>query len=163
MYVLDANIFIQSNRAHYGLDFVPAFWSWLDREHASGRICSIQKVGGEIAAGSDNLTAWASTRTGLFLPMDAACAPSLSTIATWANAGWFSAAAVSEFLGAADYELVAYAYAKGHTVVTMEKPEPHRKNKVKIPDACIAHGVPWMSPFDMLRAESAQFVLNGTP
>lgn len=159
MYLLDANIFIQSNRAHYGLDFVPAFWTWLDQAHAGGRICSIQKVGGEIAAGTDSLSVWAKTRTALFLPMDASCAPSLAAIATWASSGHFTPGAVSDFLSVADYELVAYAHTYGHTVVTMEKPEPARKSKVKIPDACIAHGVSWMSPFDMLRKESAQFVL----
>lgn len=163
MYVLDANIFIQSNRAHYGLDFVPAFWTWLDREHAAGRVCSIQKVGGELAAGTDDLTVWAAARVGLFFPMDAACLQSLSDIANWANSGHFTPSAVSEFLGSADYELVAYARAKGLIVVTMEKSEPLRKSRVKIPDACIAHGVQWMSPFDMLRAENAQFVLSGTP
>ncbi|WP_104125772.1 DUF4411 family protein [Cryobacterium sp. Y57] len=163
MYLLDANIFIQANRAHYGLDFVPAFWNWLDLANSGGIARSIHKVGGEIAAGTDNLTAWAGTRSGLFLPMDAACIPSLRTVANWANSGWFTQAAVSEFLSAADYELVAYAHAYGHTVVTMEKPEPNRKSRVKIPDACIAHGVSWMSPFDMLRKEHAQFVLSGTP
>lgn len=159
MYVLDANIFIQSNRAHYGLDFVPAFWDWLDRAFAAGHICSIKKVGTEIAAGGDDLTTWAAGRQGLFLPMDAGCAPRLAQLATWANSGHFTPAAVAEFLAAADYELVAYAATHGHTVVTMEKPEPQRKSKVKIPDACVAHGVSWMSPFDMLRAENARFVL----
>jgi Domain of unknown function (DUF4411) len=159
IYVLDANIFIQSSRAHYGLDFVPAFWEWLDRAFAAGDICSIQKVGREIAAGGDDLSTWAAGRAGLFLPMDAASAAPLRAVATWANAGHFTPAAVAEFLSAADYELVAYAAAHSLTVVTMEKSEPLRKNKVKIPDACIAHGIPCISPWDMLRAEGAQFVL----
>ncbi len=159
MYLLDANIFIQSNRAHYGLDFVPGFWDWLDAAYDAGSVASIKKVGDEIAAGKDNLTTWAASRPGMFLPMDAACAPSLAALANWANSGHFRPAAVAEFLSAADYELVAYARTHGHTVVTMEKSEPQRKSKVKIPDACIAHGVAWTSPFDMLRAESARFVL----
>lgn len=158
-YVLDANIFIQSNRAHYGLDFVPAFWDWLDKSFAAGNVCSIQKVGSEIAAGGDDLSTWAAGRAGLFLPIDAACATSLRSVATWANAGHFTPAAVAEFLSAADYELVAYASAHNLTVVTMEKSEPLRRNKIKIPDACSAHGVSCVSPWDMLRAEGAQFVL----
>lgn len=159
MYVLDANIFIQSNRAHYGLDFVPAFWDWLDHAFAAGRVCSVKKVGGEIAAGHDDLTTWAASRQSLFMPMDASCAPRLAQLATWANAGHYTPAAVAEFLAAADYELVAYAATHGLTVVTMEKSEPLRKKRVKIPDACVAHDVPWMSPFDMLRAERVRFVL----
>lgn len=160
MYVLDANIFIQSNRAHYGLDFVPAFWDWLDLAFQTGIVCSIRRVGREIAAGQDGLTTWAASRPRLFHQLDASCAPSLTQLAGWANSGHFSAAAVAEFLSVADYELVAYAATHGHTIVTMEKPEPQRKNKVKIPDACVAHGVPWMTPFAMLRAERVRFVLN---
>lgn len=160
MYLLDANVFIQSNRAHYGLDFVPAFWDWLDRSFADGMLHSIQPIGAEIAAGGDDLSTWASSRSGLFVPMDAACGPSLSTVATWANSGHFTPAAVSEFLSVADYQLVSYAHAHNLTVVTMEKSEPTRKNKVKIPDACIAHGISWTTPFQMLRGESASFVLG---
>ncbi len=46
------------------------------------------------------------------------------------------------------------------TVVTMEKADPKRKNKIKIPDACVAMGVKWKGPFDMLRDEKASFVLK---
>ncbi|AZS36804.1 hypothetical protein CVS47_01413 [Microbacterium lemovicicum] len=160
MYLLDANVFIQSNRAHYGLDFVPAFWDWLDRSFAAGLLHSIQPIGAEIAAGGDDLSAWAASRPGFFVPMDAGCASSLTAVATWASAGHFTAAAVSGFLSVADYQLVAYAHAHQLTVVTMEKSEPARKSKVKVPDACIAHGVDWTTPFQMLRGESASFVLG---
>ena len=44
--------------------------------------------------------------------------------------------------------------AGGHTVVTHELYEPHRKNRVKIPNACKAFNVPYVSPFDMLREMS---------
>lgn len=159
MYVLDANIFIQSNRAHYGLDFVPAFWDWLDAAQTAGVVCSIQNIGAEIAAGKDDLTTWAAARPHLFQPMDASCTPHLSALSVWASAGQFTPGAVSDFLASADYALVAYAAAHGHIVVTMEKSEPQRKNRVKIPDACLAHGVAWMTPFEMLRNESARFVL----
>ena len=160
MYVLDANIFIQSNQAHYGLDFVPAFWDWLDRSYNQGLLTSIRPIGVEIAAGKDDLSIWAAARPDLFVPMDAPCAPSLALLSSWAYGGQFTPAAITEFLGAADYELVAYAHAHQLTVVTMEKSEPFRKNKVKIPEACNAHGVAWKTPFDMLRHEKASFVLG---
>lgn len=159
MYLLDANVFIQSNRAHYGIDFVPAFWDWLDRSYAAGMLHSIQPIGAELAAGNDDLSVWAASRSGFFVPMDAACGPSLTAVATWANSGHFTPGAVSDFLSVADYQLVAYAHTHQLTIVTMEKPEPQRRARVKIPDACIAHGVPWTTPFQMLRGESASFVL----
>lgn len=160
MYVLDANIFIQSNQAHYGLDFVPAFWDWLDRSYAQGLLTSIQPIGAEIAAGNDALSEWAADRPDLFVPMDASCGPSLVALAAWADGAEFIPAAVAEFLSAADYQLVAYAHAHKLTVVTMEKSEPQRRNKVKIPEACNSVGVQWKTPYDMLRHEKASFVLR---
>jgi len=79
MYLLDANVFIQSHRAHYGLDFVPAFWDWLDRSFTAGMLHSIQPIGAEIAAGGDDLSTWAASRSGLFVPMDAAVTSNLSS------------------------------------------------------------------------------------
>lgn len=52
-YLLDANVFIQAKKLHYGLDFCPAFWQWLLDNNAAGRVFSIDKVADEIAAGSD--------------------------------------------------------------------------------------------------------------
>jgi hypothetical protein len=48
------------------------------------------------------------------------------------------------------------------TVITHEKPE-NSKNIVKIPNACVALGVHFMSPFEMLRRERARFVLGKKP
>jgi hypothetical protein len=47
------------------------------------------------------------------------------------------------------------------TVVTHEKPESS-KNIVKIPNACVALGVAFVTPFEMLRRERARFVLGKT-
>jgi hypothetical protein len=161
MYVLDANLFIQSNRAHYGLDFVPGYWDWLDFKSAAGIICSIEKVGDEIEVGTDELTTWAAARKPMFLKMDGTESPSLTALAAWASSPGvnYTPAAVAEFLTSGDYQLVAYAHAHGHTVVTYERPAPTAKARVKIPDACDAMMVPWTDPYTMLRNESARFVL----
>ena len=44
-YLLDANVFIQAKNLHYGFDFCPAFWDWIDRENAAGKVYSIEKIG----------------------------------------------------------------------------------------------------------------------
>ncbi|MFK4850188.1 DUF4411 family protein [Microbacterium sp. ZW T6_19] len=160
MYLLDANVFIQSHRAHYGLDFVPGFWEWIDVSFAAGTLESIHPIAVEIAAGHDDLSEWAAASSHLFVPMDAACAPSLSAISTWVNGASYTPGAVAEFLSVADYQLVAFARTHGHTVVTMERSEPQRKSKVKIPDVCNAHGITWTTPFQMLRDERASLVLG---
>jgi hypothetical protein len=61
-YLLDSNIFIQAKNLHYGLDFCPAFWQWLDEAHAAGTVCSIDSVRTELIAGNDDLSAWIQQR-----------------------------------------------------------------------------------------------------
>jgi hypothetical protein len=61
-YLLDANAFIQAKNLYYGLDFCPAFWDWLVTNTAAGLVRSIEKVGDEIAAISDELSVWAAAQ-----------------------------------------------------------------------------------------------------
>jgi hypothetical protein len=43
-YLLDANVFIQAKNLHYGFDFCPAFWDWIDTENQNKNIFSIVKA-----------------------------------------------------------------------------------------------------------------------
>jgi uncharacterized protein DUF4411 len=159
-YLLDANVFIQAKNLHYGFDFCPAFWKWLIISNRDGKVFSIEKVGDEIAAGDDELSIWAAQRgTGFFLRPDAAVLPKLGAVSAWANSQSYEQAAVSIFLQLADYYLVGQALANDHTVVTHEVASTSTR-KIKIPDACIGLGVKHMTPYAMLRAEGARFVLG---
>lgn len=159
-YLLDANIFIQAKNLHYGFDFCPAFWDWLDRANASHKVFSIDKVRDELVAGDDSLAKWASDRGAAFyLPPNASIVQSLGVVSRWANSGVYEQAAGSTFLQVADYYLVAHAHARGFVVVTHEVPSPSTK-RIKIPNACIDLGVKVMSPYEMLRTERARFVLG---
>ncbi|MBE0011738.1 DUF4411 family protein [Arthrobacter sp. AET 35A] len=160
MYLLDSNIFITAKNRHYGFEFVPAFWDWLDNGHAAGVLCSTSKVRQELLAGQDELTRWANGRSPLFLSPDQAMLPSLRLLTQWATSASFTQAAVATFLASADFELIAYAHAHQHTVVTHEQPSPLAKKRILIPDACDAMGVPWMDPFSMLKQTRARFVLG---
>lgn len=64
-----------------------------------------------------------------------------------------------ERVPAGGFYLVAHALAAGYTVVTHEKPGGGSIKKVQIPDVCIGLGVKCVTPFEMLRAERARFVL----
>ncbi len=159
-YLLDANVFIQAKNLHYGLDFCPAFWEWLIAENAAGRVFSIEKVADELAAGTDELTAWAAARgAGFFLKPEPALVPALGAVSGWATSQRYEPAAISTFLQVADYYVVAHALARGWSVVTHEVPAASTK-KIKIPNACIGLGVKCMSPYEMLRVERARFVLG---
>ena len=75
-YLLDADVFIRAKNLHDGFDFCPAFWEWLLAQNGAGRVFSIEKVGDEVRAVEDELSAWAQARgEGFFLRPDAAAFP----------------------------------------------------------------------------------------
>lgn len=159
-YLLDTNIFIQARNLQYGFDFCPAFWDWLVEKNSAGAVYSIQQVGDELLAGGDDLSEWAMARgDSFFLPTDAQVLPALPLVSTWAANQNFEPAAVNTFLQVADYWLVAFALAHGHTVVTHEVPA-NSTRKIKIPNACVGLKVNFMTPYQMLRHERARFVLG---
>jgi hypothetical protein len=159
-YLLDSNVFIQAKNLHYGFDFCPAFWDWIVEENAKDVVFSIEKVHDELVAGDDALSEWARARGGrFFLAPGESTVASLSAVATWAGSGSYEPAAVSLFLQIADYYLVAHAHANQFVLVTHEVPASSSK-RIKIPNACLAFDVKVMSPYDMLRAERARFVLG---
>ena len=161
-YLLDANVFIQAKNLQYGFDFCPAFWDWLDQENSARTVLSIQQVGIELDAGSDDLSAWASARAGtLFLPPDDQVLQALKAVSAWAAGQSYEPVAVNSFFQDADYWLVGFALAHGHTVVTHEVPAATTR-KIKIPNACVGLGVPFMTPYQMLRQARARFVLGPT-
>jgi hypothetical protein len=159
-YLLDANVFISAKNLHYGFEFCPAFWDWLIAENTAGKVYSIEKVGDEVLALSDDLSDWAAPLgSGFFLRPDTAVLPALAMVSAWAGRQNYEAAAVNTFLQVADYYLVAHAQAGNHTVVTHEVPTASTR-KIKIPNACIGLGIKCMTPFEMLRRERALFVLG---
>jgi hypothetical protein len=158
-YLLDTNIFIESKKRWYGLDFCPAFWDWLDGANAASRVFSIEKVADEIAIGGDELSEWAAPRKArMFLPVEPAMLDSLRQVTAWVGTQRYTPGAVATFFEAADYYLVGQALALGYTVVTLEK--PGALSRVKIPDACVGLGVRYVGLFEMLRLEQARFVLG---
>ena len=162
-YLLDTNIFIQAKNLQYGFDFCPAFWDWLELNNSSGTVFSIQQVGDELQAGGDDLADWAGARgDAFFLPPDGVVLPMLPRVGSWATGQNYEPAAVNTFLQVADYWLVAYALAHGHTIVTHEVPA-NSTRKIKIPNACVGLGVRFMSPYQMLRHERAKFILGPNP
>lgn len=162
-YLLDANVFIEAKNRHYSFDFCPAFWDWLDQSGRSGGVLSVEQVGDELRAGTDELAAWVVTKGHeYFLPLDAAVTAALPAVSGWAMGQGYEPAAVNAFLSDADYWLVAFALAHGHTLVTHEIASASRK-KIKIPDACLGLGVRFSNPYQMLRNERARFVLGPTP
>lgn len=159
IYLLDANVFIQAKKLHYGLDFCPAFWNWLIEKNAAGTVFSIDKVADEIADGADELTEWADQQPSLFKQPTPHVVTSFGTVSTWVTGQNYEPAAVNTFLQEADFYLIAHALADKYTLVTHEVPSNSTK-RIKIPNVCVGLGVKFMTPYEMLRREQARFVLG---
>jgi hypothetical protein len=159
--LLDSNVFITAKNQYYDMQFCPAFWEWLDIKTAQNLVFSVEAVLDELVEGDDPLADWAKARReGFFLSPDEQTFPSFGKLTEWTISRNFHPAAKDDFFQKADYYLVAYAHAHGHTVVTHEMPDDASKKRVKIPNACIGLGVKFMSPFKMLKIEKARFVLG---
>jgi hypothetical protein len=162
LYLLDTNIFIQAKNLHYGMDFCPAFWDWLVEQNARDRVHSIEKVAGELAAGTDELSTWAHDRgEKFFLPPDESILKTLATVSGWVTSQkHYRPAAVNLFFQGADLYLIAHALSHNCTVVTNERGSETALRTVPIPNVCIGVKVKCMNPYEMLRRERAKFVLG---
>ena len=121
---------------------------------------SVEKVGDELLAQADELSAWAEQRGDtFFIKPDPLTLGSLAAVSSWATGQRYEPAAVTTFLQVADYYLVAQALAGTHTVVTHEIASGSTR-RIKIPDAGIGLGMRCITPFEMLRIERARFVLG---
>ncbi|MFA5416811.1 MAG: DUF4411 family protein [Methanoregula sp.] len=154
VFLLDANVFIESAKRYYAFDIAPGYWVALIKYAGDGPVRSIDKVKDEINRGNDDLTKWVNRNFHVWFEstnqqdvLDA-----YSTVMTWAQSqSQFTADAKAEFARNADGWLIAYALAKGCVVVTDEQFNSEIKRRIKIPNACIGVGVPYMDTFDMLR------------
>lgn len=127
------------------MDVWPTFWTRMVELIRSGQVFSVDKVKDEIERGGDELTDWirSNAPAGFFLATDAATMAKYSYTQNWAqnNPVGFTPPALVEYAQVADAYLVATAAAKSMTLVTNERSEPYRRNRVKIPDACAGIGV----------------------
>jgi hypothetical protein len=168
-YLIDADVLIEAKNRYYGFDFCPGFWDWLVRKLAAGEVLSVERVGQELAAGNDNLSAWAANQgPAFFVPPNANTVAAMATVSASVrtmsvNGQPYLPAAVTKFLGDADYYLIAHALAHRDIVVTNESGHPGEQQAsvktLKIPDVCNSVGVQCVSVFKMLRDGGAILIL----
>ncbi len=166
MYVLDTSFFLTAYKHTYPMDVFPAFWDKLSALAHDGIICSIDKVKKELYGAKDALEQWCEDT----LPADffkttneQAVITAYRRVATWANGQreHYKSYAIDEFLGAdnADAFLVAYGLAMPQPciLVTQEVLQRERRNKIKIPNACLAFGLTYMDTISLLRRLKVAF------
>lgn len=163
-YLVDSNIFLQAKNLHYRFEFCNHFWTWIERAHASGIVCSTSKVKRELLKGNDDdpVKKWVQDLPSTFFIADDTDPKVLlkyREVMQWtANNSHFTEAAKVEFARAdiADAFLIATAMAYGQEIITHELSKPERKNKIQIPDAAAQFGVRTHFVYDILSDHSNQ-------
>lgn len=161
-FVVDSNFFIQAHRATYPLDVAVSFWGKVKQLAIDGKIISIDKVKNEIYQNDDELKKWCvANLPDIFFKDTSQVIQEYTQIVNWAvsRRSHFQQKALDEFLDAdeADAWLISYSFANHNTIITQEILQPEKKNKIKIPDACIPFGIHYMNTIEMFRQLGEQF------
>lgn len=158
IYIVDSNFFIQAHRSIYPLDIATGFWNKVKQLANAGLIFSIDKVKDELYDKNDELEEWCKNNLpeNFFLDSSIALAE-YGAVSSWAISknSHYLPAALNEFLDAAEADafLVAFALADfdNRIIITQEVSRPEQKNKIKIPEPCIALGVKYLNTIEMFR------------
>lgn len=164
-YIVDSNFFIQAHRSIYPLDVAQSFWLKVNLLSQNGTIVSIDKVKKEIYDNSfheDELKIWCDSNlpNDFFIDTDNVLQNYIA-IVNWTNSmsNHFTPNAIQEFLETdlADPWLIAFAMSKNWTIVTYEKSQPERKNRIKIPEVCNQFNVRHIDTIQMFRELNESF------
>ena len=147
-YLLDTNIFIESHKTYYNMNVFPCFWAKLIDLAQQGVVYTLDKVQQEIMAVGDNIvTTWfkANFPKGSILPVDdSTFAAYQKVVNNVSSRNWYYTPALAAFANQEKADAFLCAYAMSHldfAVVSFEKSNPERKNKVMLPDVCSMEGV----------------------
>ena len=166
-YIVDSDVFITAKNLYYAFDICPGFWASLLREHAQGRVYSIDKVKSELLAGrkTEDLVLWVRNDVpdGFFFDTyEEAMQSAYSEVMLWVQrSAQFFDNTKAQFATGADGWLVAYAKVHGAVVVTNEQPQKEAKSRIPLPNVCEQFEVAYTKTFSMLRDLSVQFDLRG--
>lgn len=161
-YVVDTNVLLEAYKRYYAFDLCPGFWDSLLHHHASGRVCSIDRVKVKLVGNNDLLSDWVRNSIPATMFADCSVASIASVygqIATWVQSQvQFTNAAKAQFAAIADSWLIAYAKANDMTLVTHELLQPAAKSRVPIPNVCQQFSVKVVDTYAMLRDLAVSFV-----
>ncbi len=158
LFVVDSNFFIQAHRENYPLDIAFSFWNKVKELAQDGKIISLDKVKNEIYDRNDALELWCKANLPEnFFKDSTQIMAAYGQVVAWAVSmnTHYMPNALNEFLSAeeADAFIIAFALAdhENRVIVTQEKSELNRKNKIKIPDVCQAMSIQYVNTIDMFR------------
>ena len=161
LYLFDTNILLEANNRYYGLDFVPGFWEFIEREAKKTTLKSNDMVLAELIDISDDVGQWAQDRKDEIFDISSQekeIQRYFSKIANYVNIHpVFSDAEKARFLRGADGWLIAACKYLDATLVTHEVLVPSNSTKVKIPNIAQQFGVDTINTFEMIRSLGGKF------
>jgi hypothetical protein len=153
-YWVDANSFIWGARDPFPMSGMMAYWSWFEKQVASGKITSHRMVIDEVLAGTkktdtDPLIVWVRSRKDKLADSAAESKDCQELVGKLCQFSYdtFGPAKTAEFTRGADLWLIARAKLDDGAVVTQESD----KKPVRIPTVCNHFGVPFKTIFQMNR------------
>lgn len=161
--LLDTNVIVRCAIEYYRFTTFPGVWIWIDQALEQGTLVLIPEVRDELSSWGEPISSWLRERAVISVPdvlVDVTEARLRVGEAT--SMMDLHPDSVKQFLDKADADLIAYALAGGHRVVTFETRETSGKSskRAKIPDVCDQLGVPSLNPFQMLEDHGAKFDLS---
>jgi hypothetical protein len=152
----DTSAFINGQRDLFRPTTFGPLWDVIAKMIEAHEILAVDEVKWEIRRKDDDVAKWVLAQRGLFVPLEhdiqkatkevlAACPRLMAQHGANRNS--------------ADPFVVGLALTRGGTVVTQETPA-NSSRKPRIPDACIAVGVPWMTLPDFVDAQGWQISIG---
>lgn len=159
LYTLDASFFVQAKNTHFGMDFCPAFWAWVDEMFAKGTFASCMAVQEELADGDDELAQWAEDKknAGFFTEPSRDMQSLVGNIADHVVKN-YPAHNAEKFLEKADPWVIAHAKIGKLIVVSNEAAVDSRSKKPKIPNICKVYSVESIDSVKLLRLLKPSFM-----
>lgn len=155
-YSFDTSAFINGQRDLFRPTTFGPLWDVIAKMIEAQEILAVEEVKREIRRKDDDVAAWVRSQRGLFVRLEhdiqkatkevlAACPRLMAQHGANRNS--------------ADPFVVGLALARGGTVVTQET-AANSARKPRIPDACIAVGVPWMTLPEFVDAQGWQISMG---
>lgn len=145
----DTSAFINGRRDLFRPITFGPLWDAIAKMIGVQQILAVDEVKREIRRKDDDVGAWVLAQRGLFVPL--AHDIQKATKEVLATCPRLMAQHGAN-RNSADPFVVGLALARGGTVVTQETPA-NSPRKPRIPDACLAVGVPWMTLPDFVDAQ----------
>ena len=161
VFVVDSNFFFRSYHDTYPPNVFPGFWRFVEHGIRNGDIGILDHVRNEVKSPEYLTDMRARHQASIISSGTASVGKWFGELVNLVQADrQFTDVAKARFRQVADGWIIAYALDTGSVVVTHEKLSPEAKNRIPMPNLCVATNVTWMDTVGMLRELGVEFELK---